>query len=207
MCCLMESQWRPSTSQDNFKDITFDYEWNSPCSYSLCMYWSCSIQMRHEAECVVSFTADYTNTMWSMKKLWCSHGAFDLKLKPSEFDADQLQQMDVFNTSTSVWGTNSLELRRSLLLRLRLGLLLCSHHPADALDWQVHLLLRVVVIKLTQVGDEWSGERWRQFEMIPQVDTRDAIIYTCICLTGLKLWVGLVSIVALNEIRWRQTTS
>lgn len=40
-------------------------------------------------------------------------------------------------------------IRRCLLLRLRLGLLLCSHHPVDALDWQVHLLFRVIVIKLT----------------------------------------------------------
>lgn len=53
--------------------------------------------------------------------------------------------------------THSLELRRFLLLRLRLRLLLCTDHPLDTLDWQVHLLLGVIVIKLTQVGYKWSG--------------------------------------------------
>lgn len=47
---------------------------------------------------------------------------------------------------------HSLKQRSRLLLRLGLGLLLCSQHPVDAPDGQVHLLLRVVVIKLTQVG-------------------------------------------------------
>lgn len=58
-----------------------------------------------------------------------------------------------------------LELRSSLLLRLRLGLLLYSHHPPDALDRQVHLLLGVVVIKLTQVGDQRSGQ-WKLLDVV-----------------------------------------
>lgn len=52
------------------------------------------------------------------------------------------------------------------MLRLWLSLLLCPHHPLDALDWQVHLFLRVVVIKLTQIGDKWPGERQEQIQFV-----------------------------------------
>lgn len=46
---------------------------------------------------------------------------------------------------------------RCLVLRLCLSLSLCLLRCSDALHRHVHLLLRVVVIKLTQVRDQWSA--------------------------------------------------
>lgn len=52
------------------------------------------------------------------------------------------------------WQTS----RHLFQLRLRLHLLLYSSPWSNALDWQVHLFLCIIVVELPQVHDQWSGE-------------------------------------------------
>lgn len=75
-----------------------------------------------------------------------------LEQKPAEIPENQAAFGGIFKKQNQDFRPHSLKQRSRLLLRLGLGLLLCSQHPVDAPDGQVHLLLRVVVIKLTQVG-------------------------------------------------------